>query len=269
MAISIFDHRDYRDYLEKLLEERSQGRRGLRGELAQAIGSQNAFVSQVLGKRSHFNLEHAERVNLFVQHNEEEAHFFLLMVQRTRAGTRSLQAYFDKQMEQVIQQRLILKNRFKVATELSAEDQATYYSSWLYGAARVMVSIGAFQTREALAKRLGISLATASDVLEFLLSRNLITQTGERFDTSTARMHLGADSPLVARHHTNWRMRAIQALDEKRPNNLHYSSVLTVSNDDAYKIKKLYVDFIEKVREITRESKEEDGFVFNADFFRL
>ena len=269
MVISLFDYRDYRDYIDAQLEELSQGKRGLKGELAKAIGSQNAFVSQVLGKHAHFNLEHGEKVNRFFGHSEEEAHFFLLMVSRTRAGTRTLEDYFERQMQQVIQSRLVMKNRFKVTDVLSDADKATYYSSWIYGAIRVLLTVPAFRTRDAIAKRLGLAAATIGNALDFLSSRGLIEEKERAFLPTTTSMNLGTDSPLLGRHHTNWRMQAIAALDEVRTGDLHYSSVISMSRDDAFRIKKLLVDFIEEVRGIYAASPEEDAFVFNADLFRL
>ena len=113
MEKTIYDYSDYKAYLVGRIASLPHGGRGFRAQLAEKIGIQKAFVSHVLQGNSHFNLEHAEKVNAVFQHNSEESHFFLLLVQLARAGTQTLRQYFQKQMEAIVQKRLLLESRVR------------------------------------------------------------------------------------------------------------------------------------------------------------
>ncbi|MES2803731.1 MAG: hypothetical protein V4654_14660 [Bdellovibrionota bacterium] len=65
-------------------------------------------------------------------------------------------------------------------------------------------------------------------------------------------------------------MKAIQSFEkEDFTKNLHYSSVVTLSEADCLKIKSLLVNYIGEIKTIIRDSKEEGMHSFSIDFFKL
>jgi uncharacterized protein (TIGR02147 family) len=269
MNKTVFDYIDYKLYLRDVIELRSDGKRGFRSELAKAAGVQLAFLYQVLKKEIHFNLEHAERLNRFLEHSQEERHYFLLLVQFARAGSESLREYFRDQMNVVHARRVVLKKRLKSERRLEPEDQMYYYSAWFYGAIRVAMSIPSLQSPEALSVRLKLSLNRVKKALNFLVSRGLAERRDDRYVQGNIQMHLGNDSAMISRHHSNWRIRAMASLDEEKSNDLHYSYVATLSKEDAVQIKALIVNYIEEVQKRIAPSKEETIYSFCVDFFEL
>ena len=99
----------------------------------------------------------------------------------------------------------------------------------------------------------------------------LASQNGVgRFSIGTARIHLGSDSPMISKFHTNWRMQVISSLDKDRTlEDLHYSSAITISEADFKKLKALLIKNIEEFKAMVRGSKEEGAFCFAVDFFRI
>jgi uncharacterized protein (TIGR02147 family) len=271
MAKDIFDYRDYKAYVRAMISSQSKGGRGIRMALAKAMGSPVSHISQVLGGSSHFSMEQAEAVNGYFGHTEEEAGFFLLLLQLSRAGTPALKKRLQNQIQQIIEKRLVLKDRLGVKSSITSEDQTTFYSSWLYGAIHVMLSIKKFQSKEAISSYLGISLKRTAEILEFLVSIGLAVQKEPgRFEIGTSRIHLGNDSPMISKFHTNWRMQAVRSLEKENfKNDLHYSSVVTVSDSDVVKIKSILVKNIDEIKSIIRESPEEGVHCFSIDFFQL
>lgn len=266
----LFEERnDYRDYLSAELVRRAEGTRGVKNRLAAAIGCQPGFLSQVLGKHSHFNLEHGEKANAFLEHTAEEAHYFLLLIQKTRAGTKSLERYFDQQLQEIVDKRLVLKNRFPSGAALSAEDQSRYYSAWYFGAIRVLLTIPSFRSKEAIARRLHLSHAKVTEVVDFLVSRGLAREEGGELLPTDLRMHLGNDSAMIAKHHSNWRARALVSLDQEREGDLHYSSVVSLSREDSLRLKEMTIAYLEKVKGVVRDSPAEELYSFSMDFFVL
>jgi uncharacterized protein (TIGR02147 family) len=265
---TVFDFEDYKNYLAQSLDTKGASR-GKRSRLAKVLGCQTAFVSQIINGNSHFSLEHAIRINDFLGHNEEESQFFMLLVHHGRAGSRGLKDYYFKQMSQVLKKREIIRERIQVGNNLTEDAQVRYYSCWYYVAVHILLSIPKYQTKAAIAEFLKLSLSAVSDCLGFLVASGLATVTSDRYRIGTTRIHLGQDSLLVNKHHTNWRMRAIHSLDVPSKGDLHYSSVISLSESDGAKVRAILLDAIERTEPILKESKEEAAFCMALDFFKL
>ena len=141
MKNSVFDYDDYKDYVRDALDARAENKRGERSRLASFVGCHTAYVSQVLNGAAHFSLEQAEKINHFLGHGKEQSLFFLFLIQLARAGTPSLRKVFEEQLRALKEKQFVLKDRLQFNKTLSREDQATFYSSWHYGAAHVLVSV--------------------------------------------------------------------------------------------------------------------------------
>ncbi|MCM2279750.1 MAG: DUF4423 domain-containing protein [Oligoflexia bacterium] len=268
MDKEIFEFLDYRGYLLAWITTRPKRGRGVRAALARAISGPVSHISQVLGGISHFTPEQAEEVNVFLGHSSEESEFFLLLVQLGRAGTPRLRKRIQTRIEEIRRKRLVLKERLAVKDRVSEQDQARFYSSWLYAAIHILLTIERYQTRDAIARYLGLSLRRVSEVLGFLVSLGLARESAGRFTVGTAHVHLGNDSPMISKHHVNWRLQAIRALErDDASESLHYSSVVSISRDDATRIKSLLVKSIESAKALIRDSKEEELHSFCLDFF--
>jgi uncharacterized protein (TIGR02147 family) len=267
----IFDSRDYKAYIRHALDERGQmGERGSRSRLAEALGCQSAYVSRVLEGDAHFSLEQAERLNGFFAHSEDEGEFFFLLVQRARAGSAGLRRYFDAKIEAQVESRLNLAQRLKVKNKISEADQAVYFSRWQNAAAHVALLVPSLATdREALAKRLGLKPTALAEIIDYLVSLGLFERSGGRLEPGSKRLHLGKESPLIANHHVNWRLRAIDAIERDPRAGLHYSSVVSLSRDDLPRGKEILVEAIERVKKLVRESKEETIASFCTDFYEF
>jgi uncharacterized protein (TIGR02147 family) len=267
--VSIFQNEGYKGYLNAKIASLPRNGRGFKAQLAEKIGCQKAFVSQVLQGESHFNLEHGDKINHALHHDKEEAAFFLLLIQHARAGTESLRRHFQEQIETMREKRAQLKNRLRSDRDLSQEQKGKYYSSWIYGAIRVALTVPQFQTKVALIQKLGITEDRLNEAVAFLEEAGLIERRNEKFLPTALHLHIGNDQDLIVRHHTNWRLRTLDAIANPQREDLHYSSVVSLSVADAARLKSLILDFIEKSRKIVEASPEEELYTFCADFFAL
>ncbi len=270
MEKDLFDYIDYRAFLLAWISAQPKRGRGVRASLARAMKCPVSHVSQVLGGISHLTPEQAEEANEYLGHTKDEAEYFLLLVQFARAGTPRLRKRIEIQTREIREKRLVLKDRLGVKASLTKEDQAQFYSSWIYAAVHILITIEQYQTKEAIARYLGISLKRVSEILEFLMSLGLATESQGRFNAGSARVHLGSDSPMISKHHTNWRLQAIRSLErEDFSEALHYSSVVSISKADSTQIKSLLVKAIENAKTLIRDSKEEELYSFCLDFFKV
>jgi hypothetical protein len=62
--------------------------------------------------------------------------------------------------------------------------------------------------------------------------------------------------------------KAIQNIESGNQEDLHYSSAVTISKSDANAIKDLIIENLKSINARIIESKEEEVFVFNFDFFK-
>lgn len=262
METGVFDYRDYKTYLVAWIREHG---RGEKSRIAEALRCHGAYVSQVLHGNADLSLEQADALNTYCNHSEAEAEFFLLLVGHARAGTTNLKRRYASKIEKALE----LKNRIEFKKELSGEHQQTYYSSWHYAAVHVLLSIPGVDTKEAIAERLRLPSSKIGEVLEFLEKSGLVQRVQGRYRAGGVSVHLPLESAMVARHHVNWRLQAIQALDRKAASHMHYSSVVSIAEKDAYAIRDLLHKAIEQVRGVVKASPEERVFCYSMDLFEL
>jgi uncharacterized protein (TIGR02147 family) len=269
MDLSVFDYTDYRKYLLQWIEKRPGGGRGEKLRLAEALSCQPSYISQVFAGSANLSFEQAEALNSLIGHTEDESQFFLLLVHVARAGTVALKKRVQKRIQQVLDHRKSLKNRLSFDQSISKEDQATYYSAWYYSAIHFALAIPALRSQEALARAFRLPPERIVEILEFLRTRGLVKESHSQLVPGSQTIHLENRSPMISKHHTNWRMQAIQSLERETESELHYSSVVTISEEDALKIRETLVKAIEQVRTIVKPSKDEALYCYDLDLFKV
>jgi uncharacterized protein (TIGR02147 family) len=267
MIKEIFQFDDYRRYLTTALD--AEGERGKRSRLAEALRCQPAFVSRVLKGEADFSQEHGIVINAFMEHREEEADYFMVLLDYQRAGTKILKEFHRKKMEQMRAKRQIVSERIGVKKNLSESDQMTYYSAWYFAAIHILLMVPELRSPQRLSDRLKLPLTLVKDVLDFLVGVGLATVTEKGYEPGQTRIHLPSDSPIISKHHMNWRLRAMQALEIKDPENIHYSGPLCISKEVALKIREMILHFLSDAEPLIREAKEEEVYCLDIDFFKI
>ncbi|MGE3610448.1 MAG: TIGR02147 family protein [Bacteriovoracaceae bacterium] len=267
MQKTIFEYESYKLYITERIENSPGKGRGIKLKMSQYLNCQTAYISQVLNGETNFSFEQAAKLNIFFDHDKEESRYFQLLVHLKRAGNQELKDFLKSEMREILDKRLDLKHRLNVEGHLKSSDQQIYYSSWLYACVHMMSSVPELQTPLAMARHLNISKDKIMEVVTFLEETGLIVKKGSHYELGVTRIHLPKESPLIQRHHMNWRMQAIHAIDINDPKDLHYSTLFSVSHQDIPKIKEVLIKAIEECREIVRESKEEKIQSICIDFF--
>jgi uncharacterized protein (TIGR02147 family) len=267
MNQSIYEFRDYKRYLITLTKTAG---RGFKKALAQAAQCQTTYISQVLGGRANFSLEQAQAAGGFLGLTPNEVFYFLLLVQKARAGTAELRNFLDKRIDEEHAKYLLIRERVKIKNTLSEEAKAEYYSSWQYAAVHLLLTIPQYQEPRSIAKRLHLPLRRVSEILGFLGSVGLAEQKGGKYLPGQKQLYLEKTSPLISKHHTNWRMKAIQSFENgASEDQLHFSSVFTLTLDVAEKIRHILVKTIEETVHLVKQAPEEELVAMNVDFFEL
>ncbi len=263
----VFNFLNYKTYLKKILGTKGAAR-GMRSKLANFLNCQTGFISQVLNGNTHFSLEHCIKIGDFLNHDSEEKHFFMLLVQKQKAGSHELEKYYQHQIDSILKKRNEIKNRIKINSELKEQDYIQYYGQWYYAAIHVLVSIPEYQTKKAISNRLNLSIETTSNTLKFLEDKGLVKENSGKYSIGQARIHLDRKSPMIFKHHTNWRIEAIKSLENFNTKDLHYSSIITISIKDAEKIRNIILEAIENIEPVILPSPEEEIYSICMDFFK-
>jgi uncharacterized protein (TIGR02147 family) len=267
-ASTIFECADYKEYLRSKVGGPHQ-KKGVKSAMARALGCQPTYITHILNAQANLSLEQAEALNLFFAHTKEEGQMLLLMVLRDRAGTHTLKANFQEQIDQLQASRLVLTKRLGQRNTLTEEQRATFYSVWYFLATQIGLTIPSWRTHEALAKNLGLPSPRVAEVLQFLCEAGLVKKNGDQFVPTETQIRLGKDSHHILKHHSNWRVKALEALEHEGINDLHYSSVVSLSEKDVVRIKNILLDQLKENLKIIGASKEEKLYGLNIDFYNL
>ncbi len=123
-----------------------------------------------------------------------------------------------------------------------------FYSSWIYSYLRLLTSIEHFQTFEALVEEIALPSKTVRKALDFLVSRGLCKEEKERLVYASKPTYVDANSPLVVRHHMNWREQAQKNLKVCSSEDLVFTYPTTISEKDFQIIREKLVQFIEEFK---------------------
>lgn len=266
---SIFEYKNYKQYILDWMDKTPMQGRGQRKLLAEAIGCQTPFITHVLSGDYHFSPEQAEACARYLELNESELEFFILLVLKQRAGTKTLENFFTKQISKQCETHSILKKRLNIKETMQLEDQMTYYSSWHYAAIHTALLIPELQNVNALTRYFNLPTARIISVLQFLTEHHLIEQRGQIYKVKKTGLHLEKDSPIITQHHTQWRLKAIESIQTGRPDNLHYSGVMSLSKDDYEWVRERLALLLEEVIERLGPSKDEKLANLSFDLFQV
>jgi uncharacterized protein (TIGR02147 family) len=265
--MSIFKHNSYKDYV--LAYVQSSGSRGLFSAMAKAMGMNSSSISQVFRGPLDLNLDQAFALTEFLTLENLEREYFLLLVQRDRAGTNKLKKHIEAQIKAIQKKAQQAQGHVSQHEELQSVDQSEFYSDWTYSAIRLATSIPGLHSPEAISKYFSIPVQKVTRILDFLVKRGLCIKRDNEYGIGTSMTHLSPESPFAPRHLANWRLKAIEHHSTLRDDELAFSSALTLSRADFAKIKELLLDTVKKTYQIVGPSQNEVLGCINIDWFEV
>jgi len=266
----IYESKSFSGFLNKYLKTLPNKGRGTLRSISIATGIHSTTLSQAVKGGRPFSLEQVVNICQYLGLSELETKYALLLSQEERAGTEVLRKIFATELKVLKQQASELVHNVKRDKVLPEEEKALFYSNWFYSAIAVLSSIPSLSSANALSSRLGLSKQKTNQVIGFLVNAGLCTDKGGKIEPGTYSTHLEAGSPFISRHHSNWRIKAI----EKHPNldnetEMAYSSPMSLSKQDADKIRSMIVDFVKKVNQIREPSASEEAYFLNIDWLKF
>jgi uncharacterized protein (TIGR02147 family) len=269
VVLSLFDFSDYKNYLQSKFKQMSQTHKAFRSHAAEYIGCLPSYMSQVLNSKPNLTLEQAFKMNQLLSHDKLEAKYFILLVEFERAGTKDLQNYFQDQLNEIKASRFDLKKRLKDTEQLSEQHMNKYYSAWFYSAIHIALVIPEMQDVNVLARRFNLPVDIVVNVIGFLQECGLVIQENGAYKFTTTRIHLDRNSDFIQRHHINWRSQCLQSVEKNLSEDMHFSTVFTISKSDYNLVRESLITAIENARKIIRPSDSEELAAITLDLFRV
>ncbi len=266
--MAIFDYDDYKKYVNDWIDSQPSNGHGQLRQMSLHLQINSVVMSQVFRGDRDLTLEQALDLTQFIGCSEIERDYFLLLVQKARAGSEKLKKVLKNQLENMSKAALDLKNRIK-HQKITDEDRATFYSHWYFSAIRLGTSIPSLNNISSIAEYLDLDRSLVSKTMTFLLNNKLVVEKENGFDMGPQITHTGHDSPFVNRHHTNWRIQGLRAMEKNRDTNLFYTGPMALSNNVAKEIHHTLVDLIQSSTKKVASSDSETLRCLNIDWFGL
>jgi uncharacterized protein (TIGR02147 family) len=265
--ISVYDFKDYREFLNTWVD--SQDIRGIKGRMAEAIGVSSTLISLILKGDKQLSMEQASEACDYIGMNERETDYFFLLVEYGRAGSHSLKQKLLKRLKDQQQQAQKISNRVKKDTDLTDQEKAIYYSSWIYTAVRNLSALGEHNDVQSIAQRLNVAPAVAAKAVDFLIAHGLCEWKDGKLHYGHGYLHVDADSAFVVKHHQNWRLRGFQTMDQYNDKNLFFTLPMSLSKEAVIEIRQILPKVIDQVLKIMGPSPSEELYCFNIDWFKF
>lgn len=267
--MSIFNFVDYRSFLRSHIENLPKNGRGEINRIASFVGVHPSLLIQVLSDTKNVSLEQAQLLCDYLGFTNQETDYFLCSVQLQRAGTVKLRAYFKENLNRLKNASIELSQRVRQDRNLTEEEKSIFYSHWLYAAIWLQTSLATGQSLDGIVDKFQISRERATQILHFLVDTQLCVSEQGRFRMGPQSIHLARGSVHISKHHTNWRLKAIDASDRIEPEELMYTAPISVSKSDFEKIRSRLADVIKEVTDVAIKSEAEQIACFNLDFFLI
>jgi uncharacterized protein (TIGR02147 family) len=265
--LSIFEYANYRSYLEAWIDSLGSRSYGSKGRIAEALGISSSLVSQIMKGEKTLTPDQTSDLCEFLGLNEIETDYLHLLVDFDRAGTPRYRDKLQRKISNLQKQSRDLGKRVPRNKELSDEQRAIYYSSWLYTGVRNLTAIPGLNQPGAIAEHLNIDVGLVARVTRFLIENGLCIENNGKITYGPASIHVDKDSPFVNKHHQNWRFQAIHQMEKKRDQDIFFTSPMSLSVAAAEEIRKMIPNVVQSVMKITGPSPSEITACLNIDWF--
>lgn len=267
--MNVFELDDYKKALKLFIREKQGSSRGILKQIAEYLGVHATLISQILSGSKDFTEEQIFAVCEFLGIPKLESQYLWTLVQIERAGSVKVKSHYQEVKSQIRQQSLQMSHRVIQNRELSETEKAVFYSSWVYSAVQVISTLERKVDFDFICDKLQLSPAKARDILDFLTKIQMVKEENGQFIPGATSTHLEKNSPFINKHHSNWRLRAIEASENLTDQELMYSANFSVSRKDFEKLREEMVQVVQRFLSVVKDSPAEDIAQFNLDLFWL
>ena len=266
--MDVFTYSDYRKYIKDRITLLPK-KHGQYTKLAAYIRIHSTLLSQIMSGSRNLTPEQACEVGQFFGLTTLESEHFVALVELENANSHLLKNLIEKRIEEIKKRSDQFKHRLSSSVTLNEENRALFYSEWYFSAIRLLTEIPHAQIPEEISKILNLPLKKVRETLKFLTEVKLCIEKEGLYQIGPTRTHIDNESPLISRHHTNWRVKAIENYANLDSQETAFTSPLTISIKDAEKIKQKLKQTILEIHKLVPDSKAETLYCLNIDWFKI
>jgi uncharacterized protein (TIGR02147 family) len=265
MALSVFDHSSYKDFLKELIHSKGS-ERGIQSKLARHIGCQASYLYQVLKEKAELTEDQAFKTTTFLNFNSSERNYFLSLVRMSKASSIELRDFLLQEIQLLKIAELSLKNQADAETAQS-NDQAWdyYFSSDLPSLIHVLTSSEKFQTLDAIAKKIGISNSVALLHLNRLSEFGFVSAKNKKWQYSTPSIHLPKESKHNLIMQLMRRSQIVSSVLNASEDSSHFCSLFTLDKASYKTLRQNISDFIKKSQKLIHLGGTDEAYVLAID----
>jgi hypothetical protein len=265
-----YEFESYKEFVLARIQTMPKRGRGELRKIAEALRTPSTRISHIFRGTGQLTLEQGAALCRHFGLSELETDYVLASISKERAGTRELQQYYAGQMRAAREKAQDLVNRVSSEKVMSEPDRATFYSSWIYSAVHLATSLPGLRTIDALSQHFKMPRDRMRLISDFLLSCGLCVEEDGKLSMGTQRTHLESTSPLLPRHHSNWRLRAMERHDQLGAGELAFTCQVSISAEDQLRIREQLAQYVERFYEQVAASKPEEKLAcLNLDWFSV
>ncbi len=261
MTLIVFKYSNYKLYIKDFILQMPHRGRGLYRKIAELLGINSTAVSQIFNGTRDLTPEQGLKIANFLGLADLEIKYFVNMILKERAGSFELKNYYLKEELKLLQDSQTIKSR------ISENDKARFYSDWSYSAIRMASAIPKFHSVDPILEHFGLPRSVVQKAVTFLLEAGLCIEKDGELVVGPQNTHLTPDSPLINNHRRNWRIKALEQMNNHLNEDLFYSSPMSLSVDDFLLIREELINTITKILKKVQKSPEQKLACFNIDWF--
>jgi uncharacterized protein (TIGR02147 family) len=268
--MNLFTFSDYRAFLKATIKTLPRNGRGELSKISRHLNVNSTLISQIMAGSRDFTTEQAYELCLYFGLSDLETEYFNLLVAIEKAGTQKLKEFLRKRLATMRAESLKLSRRVDHEKKLSQEDMTTFYSSWRYSAIRLYCSTSTKgKNIEEIAEKFLLTKARAVQYLRFLTKTGLCTEAHGRYQMGVQRTFVEQGSPHLLKHHSNWRLKALQKSEAIEEDELMFTGPMSLSREDFRQIREEISKFLSGVSKRVKDSAAEEIACLNIDFFHI
>jgi hypothetical protein len=265
---NIFDFKDYKLYILKITSGTNQ-QKIAKSHLAQAIGCQAAYLSQVLKGKAELTEDHGIKLCQFLHFSELETEYFLTILRMNRAGSSTLARYLEKSCQRLINLNKEVEQRIPSQKRSGIDELNIYYcSSWIPTLIHTATSCEAYQSVSSLCDRFHLDKETVELHLNTLQKFGLVEFKNNRWQFSGGSLHFPKGSPLEQSFLLQQRLFTLNKIGSKRPSDIHFSTVFASSPETIDKLRQLFFETIASLHEQVEPSPSQEVYMLCLDFYQ-
>jgi uncharacterized protein (TIGR02147 family) len=259
--MEIFTCENHCEFLNEVFKNKE---RGFLSRVAEVLETHPSYVSRILNGTNNLTLDQGFMLGKWLGLDETEQDYLSLLIQKDRAGSKAYREALEMKLESIREQQRDLGKDFKVQYSPNPSE-ALYYSSWIYSAVHILLTIPEFNTVKKISEALKINPSETELGLRVLEAMGAASVKSERWSLTKNQVFISNNNPLAQCYHSSWSDRLNSSLSVGNPEHVRYTGVHSLSKSDWKKLRAMIRDFLKSINTTVAPSKEETLIAVRVD----